>query len=80
MSNEVPIGCAEVGEPVDDELVAVWLPVDVVDELMVATLWLSLQLGHRLPVAVLRRALVRDGVAHAGRVLARLREGRPPSW
>lgn len=48
------------------------MPADVADELMVATLWLSLQLEHRLPVAVLRRALMLGGLAHTGRVLTEL--------
>jgi hypothetical protein len=43
------------------DTLAVRLPVDVVDEMTVATVWLSPQLGHRVPVSALRRALVRGG-------------------
>jgi hypothetical protein len=58
---------------VDEELVSIRVPVDVADDLTVATVWLSLHLRHRVPIAQLRRVLVIEGVAHVGRALAQLR-------
>jgi hypothetical protein len=57
----------------DDRLVSIYVPVDVADELALATVWLSLQLNHRLPIPVLRRALLLVGLAQPGQALALLR-------
>ena len=76
MRDRVPTCNAEGPTSEDDEhYVVVHLPADVADELMIATVWLSLRLGHQLPLAALRRALVLGGVANAHRVLADL-QGR----
>lgn len=74
MPDLVPTVYTEHGPPDDDErVVLVRLPADVADELVVATLWLSLQLRHQVPINVLRRALVINGVDRASHVLAELR-------
>lgn len=59
----------------DDRLVSVRLPADVADELTLATLWLSLQLGHQVSVPVIRRALLLVGLADPGRALTQLGGG-----
>lgn len=56
----------------DERLVSVRVPADVADELTLATLWLSLQLGHQVSVPVLRRALLLIGLADPSRALTQL--------
>lgn len=57
----------------DDHLVSICVPADVADELALATVWLSLQLNHRLPIPVLQRTLLLVGLAQPSQALASLR-------
>lgn len=73
-----PTTYLESGRAAADELrlVDVALPADVVDELRLLVVWLSLQLGHQAPVDVLLRRLVLGGLVHAEEVLLDLRRER----
>jgi hypothetical protein len=46
----------------DDQLVSIRVPADAADELTLLTVWLSLNLDHRVPIPVLRRALMMTGL------------------
>jgi hypothetical protein len=74
MPEPVPTVYTNDGPPTHEEhrLVPVQLPADVADELTLVTVWLSLQLCHRLPVATLRRALILGGLSQPRRVLTQL--------
>lgn len=57
----------------ESPLVRVALPTDLADALLAVAGQLSAELGHRVPLPVLRRALVIGGLRHRDQVLSELR-------
>lgn len=74
MPEEIPTVYTEPGPTSETRLATIRVPTDIADELTLVTLWLSLQLNHEIPLEILRRAVLLNGLHNARRVLATLRD------